>query len=227
MNAFADFLLSLLLGWLKGLTQFLWDFFSGGGSNGFLPWLGDHWKGLVVILCAVGSGMDLAVRLRNRRALKAAAGSREAPSAAGENSGEVWGFDQGFEDSLDMKSLAFPEEAEKDRRAVFPQAERRPIRDRTEKAFYPVQAAYEVREEGFVPEADGFGDLPGEEVPAETAEKDTRRRRSDKHDSRERRRLFHRVNSLINADEQDDVLLDGLPPVIDKKEAFHKPVYPK
>ena len=49
-----------------------------------------------------------------------------------------------------------------------------------------------------------------------------RRRRSEKY---ERRRPDWR-EKLIKGDEDEDRLLDGLPPAVDKQDAFHEPVYP-
>ena len=50
-----------------------------------------------------------------------------------------------------------------------------------------------------------------------------RRRRSEKY---ERRRQEWR-DRLINGGAADDELLDGLPPVVDRQQAFHQPVYPR
>lgn len=50
-----------------------------------------------------------------------------------------------------------------------------------------------------------------------------RKRRSEKY---ERRRPEWR-EKLIKGDEEEDALLDGLPPVVDRQEAFHEPVYPQ
>ena len=80
-------------------------------------------------------------------------------------------------------------------------------------------------EEGAVPEPVAEPYIPAENRPA-SGETETRRRRRDKHEG-QRRRLFSRVPPLIQSDEQEDGMLDGLPPMIDKNEAFHKPVYPK
>ena len=233
MNAFADLLLSVLLGWMKGLTQLLWTFFADGGSNGFLAWLGDHWMMLVAILCLAGVSADFAAWLQQRRLAKKTARSAEKhPNVSGEET--PWGFEQPFGDSMDMEGLAVQEESEplteENNQPVFPHVERKPVRENAEKTFFPVRAAWEPRTE----EDNDGGDLPDpvteNAVPAErrpAAEAPARRRRSDKHEGRERKRLFPRVAPLIQSDEQESGMLDGLPPVIDKNEAFHKPVYPK
>ena len=54
---------------------------------------------------------------------------------------------------------------------------------------------------------------------------ETRRRRVDRYESHDKKRLFRRVNSLIG-DDEDNSALDRLPVTVDRKEAFHDPVYP-
>ena len=50
-----------------------------------------------------------------------------------------------------------------------------------------------------------------------------RRRRSEKY---ERRRQEWR-DRLLNGSAEDDEMLDGLPPPVDRQQAFHEPVYPR
>ena len=223
MNVFADSLLSLLLGWMKGLTQMLWAFFSEGASGGFLSWLGDHWLGLVLFLCAVGLTLDFVFWLRQRK-------KKSLPARDEARPGEEWGFGQDFGDSLEMRTLAAQEEAEAGRETeaaqVLFQEERKPLVENTEKRFFPVQGAYSEPESLFSAMTEARA-AEAEPMRESSVERETRRRRSVKHEGRERKRLFRRVNALIGPDEQDHGLLDGLPPVIDKNEAFHKPVYPK
>ena len=50
-----------------------------------------------------------------------------------------------------------------------------------------------------------------------------RRRRSEKY---ERRKPAWR-DKLIRDEEEEDAMLDGLPPAVDREQAFHEPVYPR
>ena len=50
-----------------------------------------------------------------------------------------------------------------------------------------------------------------------------RKRRSDKYD---RKRATWRQR-LVNATEEEEGMLDGLPPVVDRQQAFHEPVFPQ
>ena len=63
MNAFANTLFSLLLGWVKGLLQSVYGMFSGGKVSSFFVWLGDHWLGVVVVVCLAGAVADLIIWL--------------------------------------------------------------------------------------------------------------------------------------------------------------------
>lgn len=61
MNAFADSLLSMLLGWVKGAAKGIFDFFTSDGSGNFYTWLGDHWLILAAVLCVGGVIADYTV----------------------------------------------------------------------------------------------------------------------------------------------------------------------
>lgn len=65
--------------------------------------------------------------------------------------------------------------------------------------------------------------LPAPEMPAFVPEQPAvRNRRSQRHEKKK----FRLTGILPTADEESEQLLDGLPPAIDKNDAFHAPVYP-
>ena len=94
----------------------------------------------------------------------------------------------------------------------------------TAPSYGPVegQAVYAEGQTEYMEDSDvfAFGDQdaanPGDQ-PA------PRRRRSDKHT----RRMPSWADRLINGDENEDRLLDGLPPAVNREDAFHEPVYPR
>ena len=61
MNAFAESLLSVMLGWVENAANSVYAFFSSGMQEGFLSWLGAHWLLLTAILCGVGVIIDMTV----------------------------------------------------------------------------------------------------------------------------------------------------------------------
>ena len=62
MNGFANGLFSVLLGWLRGLTEQIWALLSGDGGS-FLAWVGRNWIVLLILLCVIGSVADLIIYL--------------------------------------------------------------------------------------------------------------------------------------------------------------------
>ncbi len=217
MNAYADMLFSTLLGWVRGLMQQLWSFFSSGGSGGFFAWLGDHFLPVTAVLCLLGAAADLVWRIVKRdpspvvRELgKLVYGERDMGRA------DRMRFEQGYEDGIDMQDIN-PDGAD-----------HIPL-------FESNYAQDPVSSDALIAELDSFV-LSDEAQPAagaETArtwdtgrqETEMRRRRGDRYENHERKRLFRRVNSLISDDEEGG-LLDRLPTQVDRKGAFHDPVYP-
>ena len=61
MTAFTDTVLTVLLGWVKGLASAVWQFFADGAGSGWIGWLGEHWLPLTIALAAVFTVADLAV----------------------------------------------------------------------------------------------------------------------------------------------------------------------
>lgn len=60
MSSFTDSVLELLLSWVRGIFNDIWNIFSGD-SGSFFAWLGRHWLSLVCILLIAGVTIDLLV----------------------------------------------------------------------------------------------------------------------------------------------------------------------
>lgn len=96
----------------------------------------------------------------------------------------------------------------------------------------PAQAAPPSMDSGrqrrFAPVADyepppmEASDRPNSAYPTDMPEA-RRKRRSDKYD---RKRATWRQR-LVSVTEEEEGMLDGLPPAVDRQEAFHEPVYPQ
>jgi len=63
MGGYAKFCLETLFGWLKSLAGQIWSALSGGQGTNMLAWVGEHWKGILLIICTAGILIDLAVYL--------------------------------------------------------------------------------------------------------------------------------------------------------------------
>ncbi|MBQ8136356.1 MAG: hypothetical protein IJ174_02890 [Clostridia bacterium] len=206
MNAFAEMMFSSLLGWLHGLTDRLWRFFSGGGAGGFFAWIGDHWLLCTVVLCVVGTLIDLMIWLIRRKPFRTWSQRWHflQRKLRGHEMGvsETWRFNHGYEDSIEMLKEDIPSEGVETIPAEDAMFERR-FAD-FEEEFYPV-------------------DTGNAQNASENQYR--RKRRADRYDTRGRGGLFHRVNTLIGVS-GDEQMIDGLPALIDKNKAFHDPVYP-
>ncbi len=203
MNAYADMLFSALLGWVRGLVQSLWSFFASGGSGGFFAWLGDHYLALAAILCLLGMGADLVTALARGGSASPLMRRLRRAVFGGPKEMERTDrrrFEKGYEDGIDMQDLN-------------PEGEGHiPLFE----SNYP-EAVPEV----VFPDA---GESP-ETAGTPRQEPEYRRRRGERHDGREKRRFFKHVGPLI-ADDEENGMLDRLPTTVDRKEAFHDPVYP-
>lgn len=63
---YADTLITLMLGWIRGFTDWIWNLISmGDGSAGrsFLAWFSDHWILLVLVMILAGIVADWLVWL--------------------------------------------------------------------------------------------------------------------------------------------------------------------
>ncbi len=100
MNGYLTSSLSALLSWVKGLASAVWQMVTGEDAGTFLRFVTEHWKGILVILCAAGLAADFLVylfrwqpykvwisfirRLRDRRKTRDHAEEKEAvPDEAG------------------------------------------------------------------------------------------------------------------------------------------------
>ena len=63
MGSFANSVFSLALGWIRGVAAAVWSLVNSPDAMSSGNWIGDHWKGIAVCLCAIGLVVDLAVYL--------------------------------------------------------------------------------------------------------------------------------------------------------------------
>ena len=231
MNTFANSLFSVLFGWARGLIQQLWNAAVSSQFSGFLTWLGDHWLVVVFGLIVGCTVMDYLIWLIRWRPylLWRSFFRRVSRFFRRENKQ----FEQGYQSSVGIQlppdqeaapqaEDAWSEEAwsqppEQEASAPEPQPVFSASREREHRArqFTPPQAY----------EAPPLYAAARQVTGSFTAEMPVarRRRRSEKY---ERRRQEWR-DRLINGDAQDYEILDGLPPAVDRQQAFHEPVYPR
>jgi hypothetical protein len=256
MNSFANSLFSLLFGWARTLIQHIWTAAISGRYGGFFTWLGDHWVWLALILCLGCTAMDFLIWLirwrpylvwRSYLRRLGRLFRREKPESArrferGYQGGVELGMPQ--EEEMEKASETIPQEQwEEEDWAAAPEEsaleEETPPPAWTDAPAYPeppaqapsfsqTEAQEEERSRYFAPPA-AYEPPPmyvsSRAQMAYTSDMPVarRRRRSEKY---ERRRPDWR-EKLIKGDEDEDALLDGLPPAVDRQQAFHEPVYPR
>ena len=58
MNCFTDAFFSIILIWVRSLTNAAWTAVRSGGQQGILSWLADHWLGLLILATLAGLTLD-------------------------------------------------------------------------------------------------------------------------------------------------------------------------
>ena len=223
MNAFAKTLMPLLLGWLRRLFQDLLSAFSKGTVNGFLLWLGEHWLHIVVLLVLLGAVGDFAVwfvrwkpylvwRTWRRKADRRLTGKEERR------------FTQGYQDGV--------QGIQNQQNAVnVPQTQdfydEQPMQAEAQQPVWTQQMPTPMP----APETAQKNTLHLEELyeaqksPAQEQQKE-RKRRSDRHKTG-LRGAISAVRQRLNQPEEEETMLDGLPPVVNQEDAFYAPVLPQ
>jgi len=245
MNSFANSLFALFFGWARTLIQQIWTSAAAGRYSGFLAWLGDHWLWLAAVLCVVCTVLDFVIwmirwrpyllwRTSLRRLLR-----RINPK----NAENTWRFARGYEGGIalemppedeapspppvswqEQEAWAQPsnenpppeEGGQAEPFQPFPPADEAPVSPSDDRGrYFSAPTAYEP------PPMSISTRIPSSRATDMPAAR--RKRRSEKYAAR---RADWRMK-LMGHDEDEDALLDGLPPAVDKQQAFHAPVYPR
>ena len=231
MNTFANSLFTVLFGWARGLIQQVWNAAVSGQFSGFLTWLGDHWLAVVLGLILGCTVIDYLIWLIRWRPYLLWRGSLRRVSRLFRRGNRQ--FEQGYQSSVDIQLPPEQEAGTQSAEAWSEEAWSQPPPPAEEtpepEAVFSAPSEKEPRARQFTPpqayEAPPLYAAARQVTGSFTAEMPVarRRRRSEKY---ERRRQEWR-DRLINGDAQDYEMLDGLPPVVDRQQAFHEPVYPR
>jgi len=249
MNAFADSLFALLFSWLKPIVQSIWGAVSAGNLNGIFIWLGDHWLWVVLFLVLAATLFDFLIwmirwrpylvwKTKLRRLIRFFKYGKEDIQ-------QQRHFQQGYEEAvaLDMPPEEYipvyedepiypyeyplPSPAEEEAAYIPPEEPAPPIYqpyipDAPAPAPAPASAQFFIKSPGYEPPPVNISTRvhgsQSSDMPAAR-----RKRRSDKYDRQ--KAAWHQ--RLMTDHDEDDGLLDGLPPAVDKNQAFHQPVYPQ
>ena len=244
MNALANSVFSILFSWLRSLVEAFWRSMSSGSFSGTLTWLGDHWVIVVVALCVICTVLDYLVWLIRWRPYvmwrqKIAKWLGRSPQKTQED----FNFDRGYLGGVDIEvPERAPAPAEAWEEPLYaPSAFYQPSAAENPPDPLPQDAAYAgafsapapVNAPLVYPAAPQPDQAPAVPASAEAypvftpadalIQPAARRRRSDRHG----KKSPSLPEKLLAADDEEYSLLDGLPPLVNSREAFHRPVYPE
>lgn len=221
MNAFADSLLSMLLGWVKGAAKGIFDFFTSDSSGNFYTWLGDHWLILAAVLCLGGVIADYAVWILRYRPF-ARTGSRRRKKRDRHFDRKL--FISGYEDRVEVPDAEISV----------------PVMEEPVHFVQEFPPEREMQEESGVPSVPDFA-VPDTYSRQDYAEEDqrellpdgtVRRRRTDRYRDEHRNDERLPVNGVIGKirrtlDGDRDAVEEILSGAADPDDKYYEPVYPQ
>ena len=220
MGSFAKTVFSVLLGWLQGLVSMIWSALTADNGTGFLEFIGENWIKIAVILCAAGLIADFAVYffrwtpykvwLSFWRRLKGKGHSPDRESETAETqAAEYTGperrryFARQQEEEETESGIGMTPAPAADRYEDPEDDLRRWQSGEPEKE--EIRQAPEITKAGYTVPIDSPYRKPGEQ----------------------RRRRRFRINLLGDAQEDEGIHYYSPRPMVDRKEAYHAPVYPE
>lgn len=243
MSGFANTVFTLLVGWFQTVVSLIWSGLTDKNGGNVFTWIGNHWIVIVIILCAVGSIIDVSVYI-----------ARWKP------------FDvvrSYFERKKGRNSTAFPSRIPETEKAYSDSPE---IKDQmpSQSGYRPLFASNQISQYSsqdgyseYIDDSNTVSPVPDTSLPdlSESRYQSDKRypaddspyrrpaaepvitgqnERSEKHEDgriqdsavRPRRKRIN-VSELFGNPEEDMIHFTPPKPVIDQAEAYHTPVYPR
>lgn len=244
MSGFANTVFTLLVGWFQTVVSLIWSGLSGKDDGNVLTWIGNHWIVIVIILCVIGSIVDLSVYIARWkpfvviRSYFARKKEKYIPDHA------VPAAETGGRYSAMPEKTDEPAPGRSGYRPLF--ASNQAAQSETEE-YQPEEipynsAAVQNDETGRQEQREYRKGTEKREVPADSPyrrpvtepaypEQETRAGREPAERSpetavRPRRRRIN-VSELFGNPEEDMMHFEPPKPMIDQTEAYHTPVYPR
>lgn len=236
MNTFSNSLFTFLFGWARALIESVWNAAAEGRLSGFLSWLGDHWLVLALLMCLGGTVLDFLIwfiRWRPYLAWRSTL-QRWGRRLRGEEIGSERRFTKGYQEGVDLGFAPQPPQeypgaqapaAETPPQAYVPDpaAYQQPMQPPMQQPVQPMAEEFYAPAPRMIPAQPAAESYPPEENWTPEENDGRRRRRSEKHEAPRKPAWRPRFPSIEG---QDEGMLDGLPPAVDRQQAFHAPVYP-
>lgn len=239
MGNFANTVFSMMLGWLRTAVSDIWDLFTASDGSSLLTWIGNHWIHLVLILCVAGTAIDIVVHLLRWRPLTVWASFFRRLRRHGRDEDEAetehprrkrhqqWVY-------ADGSTAPNPEQ---DWQEDLPEDEDF-AQDYDQPAPMVASMSHtQYRRNAYANQVPpGMEDYPHpapvqeETVPPEPVSREavTPQQDSESRSRRVLRRVAEIPRSIWQGEDDDELQLRYQPakPAVDKKDAYHAPVYP-
>lgn len=221
MGSFANSMFSVLLGWIRTASGWLWNAMIGDGDGGLISWIGENWLGLIIALCVICVAVDAVIHLLRWRPYKVWAsffrrmfGKEEAaPQHSGRMSRE-WHYADGtaMTEEVDVPENVWYEEEMPMPRKSSAEMSQRYVQSfaRPDKLKYQEELKKDQPVKGL------------EDYPQPKAEEDSQQPTS------RTERIRKRMARLTAPAAEDELQLRyrPVPPAVDKNEAYRAPFYP-
>lgn len=229
MGSFANTVFSILLGWMQGLISLIWSALTTENGNSFLQFIGKNWIIITIILCAVGLAADFAVYLfrwkpyivwgKQWKRFRKQEGETEEKEQNNQFFNEKRVLQAASAEQEPQEETGFLEEDNKETDGK--ELSESDIADvyQPEEDLRKWEEKNEYEEENLPPPT---VTKAGYTVPADSPY----RRPESQAFSRNRRRRI-RINLLGDSTEEDSIHYITPKPLMDQRDAYHKPVYPE
>ena len=244
MSGFANTVFTLLVGWFQAVVSLIWSGLTEKNDGNLLTWIGNNWILIVIVLCVIGSVVDLSVYIVRWKPIEvirsyfARKKEKHVPDyavPAAETGSRYSVMSEKTEESSSGRNVYRP---------LF--ASNQAAQDETEKSLSEEipynSAAGQYDETGWQEPREYRKGPEKHEVPADSPyrrpvtepafpEQETRTGREPAERSpeaavRPRRRRIN-VSELFGNPEEDMMHFEPPKPMIDQTEAYHTPVYPR
>ena len=218
MGSFANGLFTILTGWMRTAVQSLWNGLAGDQGNSLISWIGAHWVILALILCVTGAGVDLAVYLLRWRPLKVWSSffHRIGKIRPDEIVSRESTPSESFQSTVPEKQTLVRSEAADEAGSLHDRGANAPI----------ISAGSEMTRSGRIVPADSpYRPPEHDEFPQNREDTDYTRETAERNVILSRRR--RRVRELLTEEEEDSYTYAPPQSVIDARDAYRQPVYPR
>lgn len=226
MGSFANALYMGLLGWTRMMTYSVWSAFSQEQGTGLFGWIGEHWILLAAVLCGIGLAADLIVYLIRWRPYRVwTSFFRKILHGRKQGTEEALPEESGSSEAPEYSS-AFQEETFSD-----PEIRQEPAADgpadAAERFSGRIRSEADTLPENTVPDSLQNSPYSGTRYRTYDEDSDAVSEMTSRFEQAIRpRRRGGRVARLFR-DEEEKTEYTAPQELIDKREAYRKPVYPR